>query len=133
MPAHHAVFQTPGNLVVVYSVRVGFYTKIGRKVTIHVHVRSSTFTHTTASGSMEITGLPFTSASLVSFQTAGPLIHQILNKVGFTQINLNMFANIAFTRFTASRIGSGFSAVQAAQVTSGNAMILEAALTYITA
>jgi hypothetical protein len=53
-------FGTPGNLNVVYSVRLGHYTKIGDMVAINARVTTSTFTHTTASGNTTISGLPFT-------------------------------------------------------------------------
>ncbi len=54
-------FATSGNLVVVYSTRVGQYTKIGNRVIADFNVITSTFTHTTASGNLRVAGLPFTS------------------------------------------------------------------------
>jgi hypothetical protein len=55
-------FVTPGNVSVVYSLRSGNYTKIGNTVNIHCLLSTSTFTHTTASGNFEITGIPFAPA-----------------------------------------------------------------------
>jgi hypothetical protein len=51
---------TPGNLTRTYATQEGFYTKIGRLVTVHIAIGTATFTHTTASGIVFITGLPFT-------------------------------------------------------------------------
>jgi hypothetical protein len=49
-----------GNLNVVYSVREGRYVKIGKLVWVNFQIITSTFTHTTASGDLTVTGLPFT-------------------------------------------------------------------------
>lgn len=56
-------FDTPGNLNVVFSSQVGKYTKIGRLVLLEFFMATSTFTHTTASGSLRVTGVPFTQAT----------------------------------------------------------------------
>lgn len=57
-------FTTPGNLVITYSTQTGAYTKIGNLVQISLRITTVTFTHTTASGTMLITGLPFTPAGV---------------------------------------------------------------------
>lgn len=56
-------FTTPGDLNVVYSNQSGSYTKIGRVVQWSAVIMTSTFTHTTASGGLQVAGLPFTSIS----------------------------------------------------------------------
>jgi hypothetical protein len=56
-------FDTAGDLSVVYSVRAGIYTKIGRQVFCQFWVVATTFTYTTASGNFNLTGLPFTVLS----------------------------------------------------------------------
>lgn len=56
-------FVTPGNSVIAYAAQTGNYTKIGNVVYVRLTIQTSTFTHTTASGALRITGLPFTSAS----------------------------------------------------------------------
>ncbi len=63
-------FATPGNVNIAYGTRIGTYTKIGNQVTISFNISTSTFTHTTSSGAMLITGLPFTS----SVETCGAMI-----------------------------------------------------------
>lgn len=59
-------FATPGNLSVVYSAQNGSYTKIGNRVFVVANMVTTTFTHTTASGALLVTGLPFTAG-----ETAG--------------------------------------------------------------
>lgn len=52
-------FATPGDLNVVYSTQTGGYIKMGNLVLVNFNIATSTFTHSTASGNMQITGLPF--------------------------------------------------------------------------
>ena len=54
-------FSTPGNLAVTYAIQKGRYTKIGRLVHYQINLQTSAFTHSTASGNLEISGLPFTA------------------------------------------------------------------------
>lgn len=56
-------FSTAGNVNVVYSVRTGDYTKIGRNVNLAYFIQTTTFTHTTAAGDLWVTGIPFTPTS----------------------------------------------------------------------
>lgn len=56
-------FTTPGDLTVVHSVQQGHYVRIGNLVTFTFRLNTSTFTYTTASGAMVISGLPFTAIS----------------------------------------------------------------------
>lgn len=76
-------FATPGNLVVAYSLQSGSYTKIGRMVNLQFTIRTSTFTHTTASGSLQITGLPFTSGTL----SIGSTNWRGITKANFTDVS----------------------------------------------
>lgn len=55
---------TPGDINVVYSTRTGVYTKIGNLVNWEIVIVTSTFTWTTASGAINITGLPFAAGVL---------------------------------------------------------------------
>jgi hypothetical protein len=59
-------FDTPGNLSIVTSSTVGTYVKIGKVVIVTFQLFTTTFTHTTASGNLRITGLPFTITSSVN-------------------------------------------------------------------
>ena len=52
-------FVTPGNASVTYSNRFAKYTKIGDVVHVQAWITTTTFTHTTASGFLNLTGLPF--------------------------------------------------------------------------
>jgi hypothetical protein len=52
-------FATPGDVNVVLSTHTGWWRKNGSVVTAGFELVTSTFTHTTASGNLKITGLPF--------------------------------------------------------------------------
>lgn len=52
---------TPGDLNVGYSTRTGRYTKIGRMVMLSVEIQASTYTFTTATGALSVSGAPFTA------------------------------------------------------------------------
>lgn len=56
-------FDTPGDLSVAYSVQVGDYRRCGDVVSAAFRVALTTWTHTTASGSLRIGGFPFSFLS----------------------------------------------------------------------
>lgn len=59
---------TDGNLSVAYAVQAGNYVKIGSLVHLCFMINTSTFTHTTANGNLQIKGVPFTGSG---YHTAG--------------------------------------------------------------
>jgi hypothetical protein len=73
-------FATIGNLAVTYSSQLGTYTKIGRTVFCVFQVIASAFTHTTASGSLQIGGLPFT----VGANARGGILWEGITKANYT-------------------------------------------------
>jgi hypothetical protein len=61
-------FAVAGNQNIVYAAtRSGTYTKVGRFVYLRFSVETTTFTHTTSTGNVSLTGLPF--AALISGTT----------------------------------------------------------------
>jgi hypothetical protein len=56
-------FATPGDLSVAYSTQSARYTKIGREFMFDGTAITSTFTFTTSTGSLRMSGLPFAPAS----------------------------------------------------------------------
>ena len=75
-------FQTPGDQVIAYSIRYGTYTRIGRLVTVHFDIETSTFTHSTspdpadhASGAFRINNLPYRPRTIsgVTYRPHGDL------------------------------------------------------------
>ncbi len=80
-------FATPGDLAVVYSSRLGRYTKIGRLVVGDCSIVTSTFTHASAAGACTITGWPFVAGFVTTFPIAQ---WQGITKANYTQVGATM-------------------------------------------
>jgi hypothetical protein len=96
-------FATPGDLSVAYSALAGTYTKVGRVVHLQWTIATSTFTHTTASGSFSITGVPFANSSTANRIGVGSMYWQGITKANYTQMTPIMLAGAS----AISIIGSG--------------------------
>lgn len=123
-------FATPGNLSVTYTSQVGTYTKIGRVVFYQFEIITSGFTHTTASGNMQVTGLPFTSASTSGTEHAAPLEWSGITKTNYTAVVAYVGTNVSLVGFLASGSGVGQATVAVADVPSGGSVILRASGSY---
>jgi hypothetical protein len=82
-----------------YTVQAGFYTKIGRKVTIVIKLGYSAMTGT---GLVNIGNLPFTSANTTSLETVGSVMTQNLNWVGGTYLSSYIDVNQTILNFYGS-------------------------------
>lgn len=120
-------FATPGNLSVAYTLRTGNYTKVGRQVIVNVVVFTSTFTHSSASGALQITGLPFaagaTSISAIQFQG--------ITKATFTSFAAQIVSAATLCTFVGSGSGVGVGVVNAADTPTGGTVLLAFTLSYI--
>lgn len=95
-------FATPGDLVVVYGTQSGRYTKIGREFMFDGTVITTTFTFTTSTGSLRVSGLPFAPTSGIpavtlsrwSGVTSAAATPQIVAMVSSTNILLEVM-NVA--------------------------------------
>lgn len=129
-------YVTPGNLTVAYSTRIGQYTKIGNAVTLALNIQTSTFTKTTASGELRITGVPFpakatspgsyfalaVAISVNIFATSG-------YQLGFTLTPGNSYIGGYFFHPGALAVAA---AVEQANSTTANQVTLGVAGTYLT-
>jgi len=78
-------FDTAGNLNVAYTTRFGIYAKMSKLVVCHGNILTSTFTHSTASGGLRITGLPFPVLS-TNDVAGGGLIWRGITKANYTHV-----------------------------------------------
>ncbi len=124
-------FSTPGDLSVVYTQQTGLYSRIGSIVHIILYL-ACTPTFTTASGSVNITGLPFTSNSTSNNISIGALFVQAPN---FPASTTSLFSQIAANTslVTIFAAGSGVNAVNfgVTQFTTGVARTIQTNLTYL--
>ena len=111
-------FATPGDLNVVYSAQNGFYTKVGRLVQYSALVLTTTFTYTTATGTLRLAGLPFSAASTPPSSlyqwtglTSAVTTPQILGRVSTTNLDFGIM-NIAAGTVTAMTQANAPTAVQ---------------------
>lgn len=86
-------FNTAGNLNVVYTIRTGKYIRIGSVVFLSCVLRTSTFTHTTASGDCQVTGFPFTTSAVSNTATTFPLSFGGITKAIYTNFTIEAAQN----------------------------------------
>lgn len=120
-------FATPGNLSVAYTTQAGHYTKIGRFVQAFFNLVLSTFTHTTASGNLQITGLPFAPGidyfGMNSDWTG-------ITKAGYTQMSFECANGTTFLLLVGFGSGVARSAVTAADMPTGGTVRLRGNVIY---
>ena len=123
-------FATPGDLSVAYSNQAGTYTRIGNRVEVSV-ILVFTPTFTTASGALQIGGMPFTIAA--AQDTAG-VIRDITSTFTWpaSRTQLVVYPNSSTTYMTIQGIGSGQnpSDISASNMTSGAAHTLRFTVSY---
>jgi hypothetical protein len=124
-------FATPGDLAKTFSLQNGYYTKIGRMVSVSFALVTSAFTHTTAAGNLLITGLPFTAVNDANYRAYAPLLFQGITKAGYTQVMAEMNGNTS--QFFVQACGSGVnvSNVTAAGMPTGGTVILAGLVNYV--
>lgn len=122
-------FDTPGDLAITYGSRVGRVTKVGRMVHLSFVVTTSAFTHSTASGSFRITGMPFSAVS--GWEQTGTTEHQNLNlSAPYHQVNLNLQSGRTDLRLVASGASAGRVALSTTHVPSGVNLSFVGQITY---
>ena len=123
-------FTSLGDLSVSYTTNSGAYTRIGDLVHVAWRITTSSFTYSTTSGNMRVTGLPYTSTSF-SAQT-GSLAFAGWDDAAFKDIVPVAIASSTSVRFLVSRSGSGIDEVAVADVASGGSVNMYASLIYYT-
>jgi hypothetical protein len=101
---------TPGDLSVAYTTQSGTYRKVGGLLFITGNIRTSTWTHTTASGTVNVTGLPFTSTA--TYQHNFTTLWQGITKANYTHVYMRLAA--AASSMNVGVSGSGRAADMAA-------------------
>jgi hypothetical protein len=94
-------FTTNGDLAVTYSAQVGHYERVGSQVTARFRVVASAFTYTTATGTFQITGLPFVCNATTNFNGVGPVF---INNVLMTAVS-------ATATYSTARVTTGTSII----------------------
>lgn len=119
-------FATPGDLSVVYSAQVGSYSKIGRVVFVDFTIITSSFTHTTASGSLTFLGLPFAASA----NNIGNFDFQGITKAGYTHFVSRIANGGSALTIQASSSGLSRSTVANPDVPSGGSVVVIGSIQY---
>jgi hypothetical protein len=123
----------PGDLAVTYNAATtGTYTRVGRVVTAHATIVTSTFTHSTASGNLMISGLPVAATGTTDGQGTSALLFGGITKAGYTQIAAIVDYNAATATLYASGSAAAFDTVRITDAPSGGTVTLHMTLTYQT-
>lgn len=120
--------QTPGDLAVTYSVKKCIYSKVGPLVVVAINLATASFTWSTASGQVVLTGLPFAAnedyPAIMDFQG--------ITKAGYTSfvcITADGFSSV-FLESSASGLGVG--SVSISNLPSGGNVLIRCTLPYFT-
>lgn len=124
-------FATPGDLSVAYSTQVGDWILENGEVDIRFAVVASTFTHTTASGLLRLTGLPFTSRVVASMQWAGSIsTFQGITKANYTQVGIVVQSTSVIGLFPICGSAQNLSTLSSGDLPSGTAKTLVGRVKY---
>ena len=123
-------FATPGDVSVSYSSRTGYYSRVGNIVSAHFAITGANPTFTTASGNLQITGLPFSANTNIGAMGSCQFQSSTF-PAGTTSIYLRLAANTS-----AILVGTSGSAVAAAfmtttQVLTGVNISMVGSITYL--
>lgn len=116
-------FATPGDESIILGTAKGRYTKIGRQVICAMEVVTSTFTHTTAAGAINITGLPFTVANTSNDVTAIPAF-QGITKANYTSVGVRTIINTTTAQLYISGSAQSLATVSTGDMPTGGTVIL---------
>jgi len=125
-------FATPGDLSVTYSTQAGFYTQIGNIVIASFAIKTSAFTWSTASGNLEITGLPFASASTASKIARGAVQWQGITKANYTNMVIQNVVSASYLVVVGSGSGQASANIQSTDVPSGGSPAFQGTIIYYT-
>lgn len=124
-------FATPGNQTFVYSVRDGYFVRMGPMTLIAFRLAFSTFTFTTASGNATIIGLPRNPTAVNNAQATMAIYGGGITKVNYTQV-LGIINSINAIQLVARGSGVAESPITAADMPTGGAVTISGSTIYRT-
>jgi hypothetical protein len=123
-------FATPGDLAVTYAVQTGIATRIGRVRILSLQLLTSTFTHTTASGELRVSGVP-TDYQVVLGTAQASIRHEGLNAMaGYSELSAIIIPGQIYMRFDATGFGVPLVILNNTHTTSGTNLRLQTVLVY---
>lgn len=124
-------FATPGDLNIAYTSQFGEWFLRDGLLTQHFYIVTSTFTHTTASGNLRITGLHLPSKTLATMQWAGALSHlRGVTKASFTHFGVSVGSAATFLSILASGSAVTEAVLTVADLPTGTTKVFCGQITY---
>lgn len=118
--------SVPGDLAITYQVRTGAQYRLGGLVLTTFDMETSAFTWTTASGSVQITGMP--SISVFVSNCFSTLSFKGITKAGYTQFSVYAISNASNWFIYGSGSGMAHSQLTIADFPSGGQVFLKGVL-----
>ena len=118
-----------GSITTDATIRYGFYTKVGRQVTVICYVKASAISSPT--GDVYIQGLPFTSASTTGQIASVSVLGNNFAATAITQLGgsiANSSSLITLTKFAAGSLSSVSADIQATSIVNVTATYFTAGL-----
>jgi hypothetical protein len=127
-------YVTPGDVSVTYGTQLGTYMKIGNRAYVQFNIVTNAFTFTTASGLVEITGLPaiLRPEGTTNNTGVGTCVWQGITNAGYGQLNAITNGTNLFFILQMSGTGVALSNVSTTQTPSGGTIVLRCSVTYQT-
>jgi hypothetical protein len=123
-------FTTPGNLSISYHTQAGSWVRNGDLVTVTFNIVTAGFTHTTASGDLTLTGLPFACFNTSTDRWRGTMQFSGITKAGYTNFTVGPSTGTTTAVFVGSGSNVAAATVTAADMPTGGAVVIQGSVTY---
>lgn len=124
-------FATVGDTnAFTYTHQAGRYIIKDGWCTAEFSIQTGAVTHTTASGDVQITGLPVAHVSVTGLITGSPCIWSKFTKAGYTGVIASFNGSTTTLNFVTTGSGQNVSTLTAADHTSGDGITLRGTITF---
>ena len=123
-------FATPGNVVVGYTDRHASWRRKGNDISLDWSIVVTTFTHSSASGALRLSGMPFAVENRSGHFPVGSVSWQGINKANYTQIVPYGSPGQTYITFRTSGMAQSAADVLVADVSTGSLITLYGHLDY---
>lgn len=123
-------FSTAGDLAVTYTTQLGRFQRVGNRVVASFTVVTATFTHTTASGGLRVTGLPYTSQGTASIYGTGEVQYSGITAAANQDISARVDPSTTYIGFFGSGSGVANINIATGNVPTGGSVVLVGTVSY---
>jgi len=124
-------FALPGDLLVSYASRGGWYSLDGGMAILGFNIVTSAFNYTTSSGALQIGPIPFIPHTGQTFGYPGVIVWSgIVLPAGYTQLASYISSGFEYILLMMSGSGQPINSVGNAEVATGSSLILDGSVLY---